>query len=105
MTHTLLAFVVGFAAQLMVLGASDAQASAAPTVACEAAKLKAAGKDTRAQLACYVKATKKGLLVDGACLNRASAALTSSFQKAEENGGCNTTGDSGTINASVGEFV
>ncbi|HJQ85452.1 MAG TPA: PHB depolymerase family esterase [Candidatus Binatia bacterium] len=55
--------------------------------ACEATRIKAAGRTAARRLACYAKAAARQVAVDGACLERASARFDATFAR--------TTGCSG----------
>jgi hypothetical protein len=78
-------------------------AFAAPTDAqkCEAAKLRAAGK----KASCEAKVLAKLALGREADVAKCDAAFAAAFAKAEEKGGCGTTGDSGTVASRIGDFV
>ncbi len=56
--------------------------------ACEAAKLDAAGRQARAELACYRTATARSAPVSAACLARAQRALTRAVARADRTGTC-----------------
>jgi hypothetical protein len=64
-----------------------------PAQLCAGAKLKATGKAAGVRLGCHSKAARQGAVVDGGCLAKADAILTSAFAKAEARGGCASTGD------------
>src|SRR5207249_2618743 len=54
----------------------------------------------------YARAVAKAALVDGNCLSKASTKFSASFVKAETQSTCNGgTGDSGTIEMQVDQFV
>jgi plastocyanin len=72
---------------------------------CAASKLKATGKAALAELLCRSKAATKGTGVDPDCISKAEAAFMKAFTKAEQKGGCATTGDVGALDTSVGDFV
>lgn len=64
--------------------------------ACEAARLKAAGKKAARKLGCHVKAAMKGEPVDTECLVKASAKFAAAFAKTS---GC--SGDEATVENAV----
>jgi cysteine-rich repeat protein len=67
---------------------------------CTSSKLKAVGKGSSGQLKCYAKAVSKpGLVVDPACLQKATDGVTTAFGKADEKGAC--PGDPTAVNAEV----
>jgi predicted dienelactone hydrolase len=74
---------------------------------CAAAKQKAAAKSASSKLGCYTKATKKGVPVDTACLQKAADKFTSAFAKedAKTAGGCATLGIAASIGPRVDTFV
>ncbi len=72
-----------------------------PGAACAAAKRKAAAKKADGKLGCVAKAASKGAAVDPLCISRAETKFASAFTKAEAKGGCLTSNDAGTIEASV----
>lgn len=72
---------------------------------CASSKLKATGKAALAKLLCRSKAATKGTGVDPDCISKADAALMKTFTKAEQKGGCATTGDAGALDAVVRDFV
>jgi polyhydroxybutyrate depolymerase len=78
---------------------ADAVIAALPDAgpsACEAARLKAAGKKAARKLGCHAKAAMKGAAVDGQCLDKASAKLAAAFAKTS---GC--SGDEATVESVV----
>jgi hypothetical protein len=72
---------------------------------CASAKLKAAGKKCSCKLKCRSKAAAKGVPVDLACLSKCETKFALSFVKAEDKGGCTTTGDANAIEMKVDAFV
>jgi hypothetical protein len=74
---------------------------------CAAGKQKTAGKSAASQLGCYAKATKGGVPVDPACLQKAAGKFAGKFAKEEEktSGGCATFGIAASIGARVDTFV
>ncbi|HJQ82681.1 MAG TPA: hypothetical protein VKA21_01290 [Candidatus Binatia bacterium] len=73
---------------------------------CTARKLTVAGKKASARAKCHSKAAAKGIGVDQACLDKASAKFANSWSKEEQPGNdCQTTGDATTIEADVDTFV
>jgi len=72
---------------------------------CGGAKLKAAGRYGQALLNCNATATRRNETLDPECTSRASGKLASSFNKAEDKGGCVTTDDEGTTSAALGTDV
>jgi len=78
---------------LAALLPSVASGKVTPAQKCELAKLRAAFKRAARGGNCYVRAAAQGLAVDPDCLARAAAAFTRDFQKAEDAGGCLTSGD------------
>ena len=84
--------VLALAGVALLCGVS-VPAGAQPTkdsLKCASSKLNAFGKDVAGRLKCYSKAVGKGVAVDTACLDKAEAGDRTSFQKAEEKGGCAT---------------
>ena len=70
---------------------------------CEALRLRAAGRNAAARLACYARAATRGLPVDtapGGCLARADARFVAAFTKVR---GC--TGDAGGSAESIAALV
>jgi hypothetical protein len=86
-----------------------ADGAGTPSQVCAGAKLKAAGKNAGLKLACHGKSARKGVAVDATCLAKADGKLLQAFTKAEQKGGCLTTGDandvSDAIDSSVGASV
>lgn len=68
---------------------------------CGGSKMKAMGKYGQSVLKCHSSATKRNEAVDSECLSKASERIASSFDKAEEVGGCATTDDEGTVSAAL----
>jgi hypothetical protein len=68
---------------------------------CLKMKLAAAGKKAAAKLKCAAKAAGKGQLADATCLAKAEEKYAKAWQKAEDKGGCVTTGDAGDLEAVV----
>jgi hypothetical protein len=91
-------------ALLMMIGPAQALA-ATPGQRCEAAKLKAAGVKAKKELACFKTAVATGKVVNGDCLARAEAAFARAFERAEGKGGCVTTGDAASVEATVDSAV
>lgn len=78
-------------------------AATSPVAACEAAKLKAAGKKANQKLNCYAIAIAKEQPVDPECLAKAETAFANAFTNAEKKGGC--SGDPTEVEAEVDAFV
>ncbi len=80
-----------------------------PAKKCDAAKRAAAGKDLACRLVCTAKATIKGLPSDDptqvACLAGCSTKFSAAFAKAEQRGGCQTTGDAGNVETHLDAFL
>ena len=76
---------------------------------CSANRIKAAGKKAASKLTCHAKAVAKDLGVESTCLGKAEVKFSSAFAKAEAktytDDGCLTTGDAGTVEATIDEFV
>jgi hypothetical protein len=72
---------------------------------CAATKLQATGAKADGKLNCYVKAAKKGTLVDSGCLSTEEDQFAAAFAKAESTSSCFTTGDAAAIEAKVDAFV
>jgi hypothetical protein len=81
--------------------ASLANAATDPGVACAVSKQKAAAKKLSAKVKCHGTALKKGIAVDAECLTKAEGKFNDSFTKAEDKGGCVTTGDTAAIEATI----
>lgn len=81
----------------------NALAVTVPVAACEAAKLKAAGKKANQKLNCYATATAKGKPVDSECLAKAEVVFENAFANAEKKGNC--SGDPTEVEAEVDAFV
>ena len=89
----------------MHLAAPVAFAGPTPAQKCSGSKIKATSKKASAKLKCHEKAILKGLAVDPECLAKAEDKFTDAFAKAEDKGGCLTTGDTGSMEALVDTFV
>jgi hypothetical protein len=73
---------------------------------CKASKAKAAGKKAADLLKAFGKNVKKpNSLKLSAAISKAESKFTKAFTKAEGKGGCQTNGDSGSIEAEVDAFV
>ncbi len=79
---------------------------------CSAAKKRCVERKATALLACHQKAMKRGLAVDGACLQKAHDKFDGAakpnkgcFAKLEAKGGCLTAGDVAALEAKVDAFV
>jgi hypothetical protein len=72
---------------------SNVDAAVEPGAACAASKQKAAAKKLSDKVKCHGVAIKKEQPVDPACLTKAETKFEGSFAKAEDKGGCATTGD------------
>jgi hypothetical protein len=81
------------AVSLCLSTAVNVDAAVDPGAACAASKQKAAAKKLSDKVKCHGVAIKKNLTVDGACLSKAESKFEGSFSKAEDKGGCATTGD------------
>lgn len=92
------------AVAVMVVAHGVATAAPTPARRCAATKLKAAGSVAAALLGCHASAAKRGDAVDGACLAKAHAKLTSAFTRAEAKGGC-AGGDATAIATRLDDFV
>ncbi|MCG8673192.1 MAG: hypothetical protein MI867_27640, partial [Pseudomonadales bacterium] len=68
---------------------------------CAAAKLKATGKEAKAFHFCHAKAIKREEAVDVDCLDKAGQKHFDAFDKAENKGGCTTTGDAAALDGLV----
>ena len=89
----------------MVLHAATSQAKPIPGAICAAAKQKAAAKKAADELKCQSKAVLTNASVDPACLTKAGTKFSDAVGKAEAKGGCVNTGDVGTIESIVDDFV
>jgi hypothetical protein len=78
-----------------------------PTAAqrCAAAKIAAAGKKSRADLACRAKGARAGGPPDAACLLKAQQAFDSAFSRVERPGDCVVSSDAGTVAAAIDQGV
>lgn len=76
-----------------------------PIQRCTSAKLKAARKKAASKIACHAKAAARGATPDPLCLGKAEMKFSESWGKIEARGGCGTTGDETSIEASVDTFV
>src|SRR5262245_43361916 len=78
-----------------------------PTAAqgCAAAKIAAAGKKSRAGLACRAQGARAGGPPDSACLLKAQQAFDSAFSRAEGPGDCVASSDAGTVAAAIDQSV
>jgi len=79
--------------------------AADPADACAAAKLAAASKKLASKVACYGKAAKSGVIVDGGCLAKAEQKFGAAFTAAEVKGGCRTLGDAAQVEEDVDAIV
>jgi hypothetical protein len=97
---------IGFALALLLAATSAAHAGADPAAVCKNAKAKAAGKEASDVLKAHGKNKKKRSDAKlAASISKAESKLTKSFTKAEDKGGCGTTGDAAQIDAKVDAFV
>ena len=90
---------------LALLHAVSVDAGVSPAVRCEGAKLAAAGRRVRVMLGCHQLAAHDGTTVAPDCLAAAATRFTRSIARAEENGGCVTTGDGPAIAARADAFL
>ena len=97
--------VVSVATATLLLASGIASARVAPSQKCSVAKSQAAAKKIAAKLKCYDNATKKGLPVDPACLQKAETKFNDAIAKAEKKGGCLVTGDGATIESAVDSCI
>ncbi len=72
---------------------------------CGGSKMKATGKYGQSVFKCHSTAAKRDEAVDAACLTNASGKLTTSFEKAEDAGGCVTADDEGTVSSSLSSAI
>jgi hypothetical protein len=72
---------------------------------CAGSKIGAAGKKASGLLGCQAKAAAKGIGVDSACIAKVTGKFSAAFSKAESRGGCHTSGDVGTIEPKVDNYV
>lgn len=85
------------AVALLLLAATGALAATEPASICAIAKQKAAALKLSGKLKCHGAAIKKGVAVDGDCLDKVETKFVDAFAKAESRGGCATTGDADDI--------
>jgi len=91
---------------LTVVTVSPVPGAPTPEQRCRAAKLKAAGKKAKAQLACHAKAFLSAVptpATDPECLQKAEEKFTAAFTRAEAKGPC--FGDPITVEAQVDAFA
>jgi hypothetical protein len=87
---------------ILALAASPGYAAPDPADACKEAKLKAAGKKAAALLKAIGKNTKSPNSVQlDQGVSKARSKFTKAFAKAEGKGGCQTTGDVGTVETQI----
>src|SRR5262249_8166580 len=87
---------------LAILAASPApHAATGPAASCLAAKRKAVGKCAFEMLKCHAEAARRSVFVEPRCRERAEARLAQAFARAEQRGGCATSGDAGALQAEV----
>jgi hypothetical protein len=67
--------------------------------------MKAAAKKANTKLKCHAKATSRGLDVDQACLDKAEAKFSNTWQRLESSNACRTTDDESNIESQVDVFV
>jgi hypothetical protein len=72
---------------------------------CAATKYRAAAALATGKAKCFSTAATRGVVVDAACLAREDAEFARSWQRAEERGGCLTTGDLAAIKAIVDGWI
>jgi plastocyanin len=72
---------------------------------CAASKANASAKYASAELLCQATAVTKGVGVDAECIEKAEAAFDKAFAKAEQKGGCATTGDVDALDQTADEFA
>lgn len=96
------AFTAGTFAMLALLGPSRGFAKRPPkdpATTCAADELMIAGVGAKAVMACHVRAAGSGKPVDEACLFHATNRVIAFFGRAEQRGGCASTGDAAGVNA------
>jgi hypothetical protein len=93
MVRTQAVVVAAAVAGVLVYAGHDVYAAVDPGAACAASKQKAAAKKLSDKIKCHGVAIKKEQAVDPACLSKAETKFEGSFAKAEDKGGCATTGD------------
>jgi hypothetical protein len=76
-----------------------------PAATCAAAKRKAVGKCAFETLKCHAEAARRSAFVEPRCRERAEAKLAQAFARAEQRGGCTTSGDAGVLQVEVDVFV
>ncbi len=76
-----------------------------PAAGCAAAKRKAVGKCAFETLKCHAEAARRRAFVEPRCRERAEAKLAQAFARAEQRGGCATSGDAGALQAEVDVLV
>lgn len=62
-------------------------------------------KKHRAKIRCHARAIRAGQAADPACLAAVEAKFVAAFARAEERGGCTTTGDASTVEAALDTCV
>src|SRR5262245_29173354 len=72
---------------------------------CAASKANASAKYASAELLCQATAATKGVSVDPECIEKAENAFDKAFAKAEQKGGCVTTGDVDVLDATADGFA
>src|SRR5262245_25624198 len=93
-------------ATLITAPMPDAVAAATdPAATCAEAKRKAVGKCASKTLKCHAEAARRRAFVEPRCLEKAEARLVQAFARAEQRGGCATSGDAGALQAEVDVFV
>jgi len=91
---------------LAILAASPApHAATGPAASCLAAKRRAVGKCAFEMLKCHAEAARRSVFVEPRCRERAEARLAQAFARAEQRGGCATSGDAGALQAEVDMFL
>jgi hypothetical protein len=80
-------------------------AAPSPAAKCTITKRGAAARKVVGKLSCVTRAMTKGGPVDGACLAKAESKFSSTFAKADAKGGCISTGDAASVEASVDACV
>ncbi len=76
-----------------------------PAAGCAAAKRKAVGKCAFETLKCHAEAARRSAFVEPRCREKAEARLAQAFARAEQRGGCATSGDASALQAEVDVFV
>jgi hypothetical protein len=72
---------------------------------CAGSKIGAASKKASGLLGCQAKAAAKSLPLDPACVSKVTGKFSAAFAKAESKPPCATTGDEGTIETDVDNYV